>query len=61
MDREHKLVRRYSVTDAARRDSGELDALLDAANTCSKIWADSAYRSAEAEAVSTALTNFIQR
>ncbi len=50
MDREHKLVRRYSVTDAARHDSGELDAVPDPDNTCSKVWADSAYRSADAEA-----------
>src|ERR1700722_5445610 len=28
MDRRHKLVRRYTVTDAARHDSQELDALL---------------------------------
>jgi hypothetical protein len=25
MDRRHKLVRRYTVTDAARHDSQELD------------------------------------
>jgi IS5 family transposase len=50
MDQRHKLVRRYSVTDAARHDSGELDAVLDTGNTCSKVWADSAYRSAEIEA-----------
>lgn len=50
MDRRHKLVRRYTVTHAARHDSGELDAVLDRANTCSKVWADSAYRSAEIEA-----------
>jgi transposase, IS5 family len=50
MDRRHKLVRRYTVTDAARHDSQELDALLDAGNTCSEVWADSAYRSAEIEA-----------
>ena len=49
MDRLHKLVRRYSVTDAARHDSVELDAVLDPGNTCSKVWADSAYRSAETE------------
>ena len=49
MDRRHKLVRRYSVTDAARHDSGEFEAVLDSANTCSKVWADSAYRSAQTE------------
>lgn len=49
MDQRHKLVRRYSVTDAARHDSGEFDTVLDPANTCSKVWADSAYRSAQTE------------
>jgi len=50
MDRRHKLVRRYAVTDAARHDSQEIDALLDGGNTGSEVWADSAYRSAEIEA-----------
>ena len=50
VDARHKLVRRYAVTDAARHDSGELDAVLDPRNTCSDVWADSAYRSAEIEA-----------
>ena len=36
MDRQHKLVRRYSVTDAARHDSVELDAMLDPGDTCSQ-------------------------
>lgn len=49
-DREHKLVRRYTVTDAARHDSGEFNAGLDSSNTCSKVWADSADRSAGTEA-----------
>jgi transposase, IS5 family len=50
IDRRHKLVRRYAVTDAARHDSQELEALLDPDNTASDVWADSAYRSAEIEA-----------
>jgi len=50
VDRRHKLVRRYAVTDAARHDSQELDAVLDPDNTASDVWADSAYRSAEIEA-----------
>ena len=50
MDRRHKLVRRYRVTDAARHDSGELGAVLDPDNTCTKVWADSATRSAAIEA-----------
>jgi IS5 family transposase len=50
MDQRHKLVRRYRVTDAARHDSTELDAVLDPDNTSSEVWAASAYRSAEIEA-----------
>ena len=50
IDRRHKLIRRYRVTDAARHDSQELDAVLDPSNTSSEVWADSAYRSAEIEA-----------
>lgn len=49
VDRRHKLVRRYTVTDAARSDGRELDAVLDPANTARDVWADSAYRSAETE------------
>jgi IS5 family transposase len=49
VDRRYKLVRHYTVTDAARADSQELDALLDPANTARDVWADSAYRSAETE------------
>jgi transposase, IS5 family len=50
IDRRHKLMRRYAVTDAARHDSQELQALLDRSNTASDVWADSAYRSAQIEA-----------
>jgi IS5 family transposase len=46
IDREHKLVREYTVTDAARHDNQELEAVLDPDNTASDLWADSAYRSA---------------
>ena len=49
VDRRHKLIRRYEVTDAAVHDSRVLEAVLDADNTASDVWADSAYRSAEAE------------
>jgi len=49
VDRRHKFVRRYTVTNAARHDSQEFDAVLDDANTCRDVWADSAYRSAETE------------
>jgi IS5 family transposase len=50
VDRRHKLVRRYHVTDAAVHDSQVVDDILDADNTASDVWADSAYRSAEIEA-----------
>jgi IS5 family transposase len=42
-------VRRYTVTNAARHDSQEFGAVLDDANTCRDVWADSAYRSTETE------------
>ncbi len=50
VDRKHKLVRRYQVTDAAVHDSQVVDDVLDPDNTASGVWADSAYRSAEIEA-----------
>ena len=49
VDRRHKLIRRYKVTDASVHDSQALDDLLDDDNTASDVWADSAYRSAEIE------------
>ena len=49
MDRRHKLVRRYHVSDAAEHDSQVLDDILDGDNTALGVWADSAYRSAEIE------------
>ena len=49
VDRRHKLVRRYHVTDAAVHDSQVIEAILDPGNTASSVWADSAYRSAEIE------------
>lgn len=45
IDRRHKFVRRYVVTDAAVHDSQKLDDVLDPSNTASDVWADSAYRS----------------
>jgi IS5 family transposase len=45
----HKLVRRFAVTSASVHDSQKLDDLLDPENTASTVWADSAYRSKEAE------------
>ncbi len=49
VDRRHKLVRRYQVTDAAVHDSQVVDDILDPDNTASDVWADSAYRSAGIE------------
>lgn len=50
IDREHKLVRHFEVTDAAVHDSQVFDTLLDETNTSADVWADSAYRSAQREA-----------
>lgn len=50
-DRRFKLIRTYEVTTAAAHDSTVFDVLLDADNTNADVWADSAYRSAEREAV----------
>jgi IS5 family transposase len=49
-DAKHKLIRTYAVTDASVHDSRKLDGLLNKANTCADVYADSAYRSDETEA-----------
>jgi IS5 family transposase len=49
VDRRHKLVRCYKVTNASVHDSQVVEDILDADNTASSVWADSAYRSAEIE------------
>ena len=49
VDRRHKLVRCYHVTNASVHDSQALEEVLDADNTASNVWADSAYRSADIE------------
>ena len=63
VDRKHKLIRRYHVTDAATHDSQALDQLLTRGNTGCGVWADAAYRSAEIEATLKArkLTSHIHR
>ena len=63
VDRTHKLVRRYHVSDAALHDSQAVDHLLMRGNTGSGVWADAAYRSEEMEAKLNAakLTSHIQR
>ena len=45
IDREHKLIRRYAVTDASVHDSQVFDDVLDEENSGRSVWADSAYRS----------------
>jgi len=45
IDKEHKLIRRYAVTDASVHDSQVFDELIDDENGDRSIWADSAYRS----------------
>jgi len=50
VDRRHKLIRRWHVSDAAQHDSQAVDHLLMVGNTGSGIWADAAYRSAAMEA-----------
>ena len=63
VDRKHKLIRRYHVTDAATHDSQVVDQLLTRGNTRSGVWADAAYRSAEIETTLKArkLTSHIHR
>ncbi len=51
VDNQHKLIRRFAVTDAAVHDSRVFEELLDAENTGASVWADSAYRSEETERV----------
>ena len=51
IDRMHGLIRRQTVTDAARHDGARLrEGLIARTNTSRSVWADSAYRSAENEA-----------
>ena len=49
IDKAHKLVRTFDVTDASVHDSQKFDAVLDQNNTGRDVWADSAYRSEETE------------
>ena len=50
VDRKHKLVRRYHVSDAALHDSQAVDHLLMQGDTGAGVRADSAYRSEAIEA-----------
>jgi IS5 family transposase len=49
VDRQHKLVRRYHVSDAAVHVSQSVDHLLMRGDTGSGVWAGAAYRSEEME------------
>lgn len=49
IDQRHGLIRKWSVTDAARHDGRELSGLLDRTNTATAVWADTAYRSRKNE------------
>ena len=51
VDKQHKLIRRYSVTDAAVHDSQALEDVLQSESAGRGGWADSAYRSQETEAL----------
>jgi IS5 family transposase len=49
VDRRHKLIRDYEASDASVHDSRKLADLIDADNTASGFWGDSAYRSVDIE------------
>lgn len=50
IDKRHRFIRRWDVTDAAKHDGKMLRyGLLDKSNTGSNVWADSAYRSKKNE------------
>ena len=49
VDKQHKLIRRYAVTDASVHDSQVFDDVLDDENSGRSVWADAAYRSKDRE------------
>jgi len=51
IDRRHRLIRCWTATAAAAHDAIRLGDLLDPENTASDVWADTAYRSANNEAL----------
>ena len=63
IDRKHKLVPRYHVSDAAVHNSEAVDHLLIRSNTGSGVWANVAYRSEEMKAKLRArkLNSYIHR
>lgn len=50
IDRAHKVVRCYAVSDAARHDGRCFEAVFDEGNRHREVWADAAYRSKKREA-----------
>lgn len=49
IDNKHKLIRNFEVSDASVHDSQVFEEILDPENSSAEVWADSAYRSKEAE------------
>ncbi len=49
IDRQNKVIRKYTVTSAEVHDSQVFEELMDDNNSNGSVWADSAYRSAECE------------
>ena len=49
IDRAFGLIRNWTATNAAAHDGARLEEVLDASNTASDVWADTAYRSAKNE------------
>ena len=49
IDRRHGLIRGWTATHAAAHDGARLEDVLDAGNTASDVWADTAYRSTKNE------------
>ena len=50
-DRRHRLIRRWTVTDAAAHAGARLGEILDPSNTAAGVWADTGYRSKKNEAL----------
>jgi IS5 family transposase len=51
IDRRYGLIRHWTTTDAAAHEGARLGELIDAENTASDLWGDTAYRSAKNEAL----------
>ena len=51
IDRGFGLIRNWTTTHAAAHDGARLEDVLDRTNTASDVWADTAYRSAQPDAL----------